>query len=385
MVFTLYNDKQMKKGIYIHIPFCKSRCVYCGFYSTTRAELSKRYTQALLREMDLRSKAEASLGCHNTDTIYLGGGTPSVLHISDMELILRHVQQVYPGNVREITVEMNPDDVTPQYVSALRSLGVNRISMGVQSFDDKRLHFLRRRHSARQAMEACQIIRQAGIDNISIDLMFGFPDENIDDWTRDITTALSLEPNHISAYCLMYEEGTPLYRMLQDGKVKQIDEDTYLLMYSTLIDLLAAHGYEHYEISNFAKPGYRSIHNSSYWHDVPYIGFGASAHSYNGKRRSWNIDNLQQYMLSIEGGSLPAEHEEIDADTHYNDLVTTAMRTVEGLDLEALSDEHKRYALQFATDSLNNGTIELCNNHLRLTRKGLFVSDTVMSDLMLVK
>ena len=159
----------MKKGIYIHIPFCKSRCVYCGFYSTTRAELSKRYTQALLREMDLRSKAEASLGTHNTDTIYLGGGTPSVLHISDIEQILRHVQQVYPGDVREITVEMNPDDVTPQYVSALRSLGVNRISMGVQSFDDKRLHFLRRRHSARQAMESCQTIRQAGIDNISMD------------------------------------------------------------------------------------------------------------------------------------------------------------------------------------------------------------------------
>ena len=212
-------------------------------------------------------------------------------------------------------------------------------------------------------MVACQIILQAVIVIVIIELMLGFPDENIADWKRDITTALSLAPNHISAYCLMYEDGTPLSRMLQAGKVQQIDEDTYLLMYSTLIALLAAHGYEHYEISNFAKPGYRSIHNSSYWRDVPYMGFGASAHSYNGKRRSWNIDNLQQYMLAIEVGSLPAEHEEIDADTHYNDLVTTAMRTVEGLALEALSDEYKRYALESATDSLNNGTIELCNNH----------------------
>lgn len=374
----------MNKGIYVHIPFCKSRCVYCGFYSTTHAELCHRYTKALLYEMELRSSVEASLSHYNTDTVYLGGGTPSVLDLSDMELIFHKINAVFPGNMREVTVEMNPDDVTPQYVSALKSFGVNRISMGVQSFDDNRLRFLRRRHSASQAIKAYNIIRQAGIGNISIDLMFGFPKENIGDWQNDIKTALSLDPNHISAYCLMYEEGTPLHKMLEAGKVKQIDEETYVAMYTELIDQLTSHGYEHYEISNFAKHGYRSIHNSSYWHDVPYLGFGASAHSYNGKRRLWNIDNLQEYIMSVEQGVLPAEYEDIDADTHYNDLVTTALRTCEGLDLSMLPNEYREYALKSASYSLSNNNIELCDNHLRLTRKGLFVSDLIMSDLIKV-
>lgn len=374
----------MNKGIYVHIPFCKSRCVYCGFYSTTHAELCQRYTKALLHEMELRRSVEASLSHYNTDTVYLGGGTPSVLDLSDMELIFHKINAVFPGNMREVTVEMNPDDVTPQYVSALKSFGVNRISMGVQSFDDNRLRFLRRRHSASQAIKAYNIIRQAGIGNISIDLMFGFPKENIGDWQNDIKTALSLDPNHISAYCLMYEEGTPLHKMLEAGKVKQIDEETYVAMYTELIDQLTSHGYEHYEISNFAKHGYRSIHNSSYWHDVPYLGFGASAHSYNGKRRLWNIDNLQEYIMSVEQGVLPAEYEDIDADTHYNDLVTTALRTCEGLDLSMLPNEYKEYALKSASYSLSNNNIELCDNHLRLTRKGLFVSDLIMSDLIKV-
>ena len=374
----------MNKGIYVHIPFCKSRCVYCGFYSTTHAELCQRYTKALLHEMELRRSVEASLSHYNTDTVYLGGGTPSVLDLSDMELIFHKINAVFPGNMREVTVEMNPDDVTPQYVSALKSFGVNRISMGVQSFNDNRLRFLRRRHSASQAIKAYNIIRQAGIGNISIDLMFGFPKENIGDWQNDIKTALSLDPNHISAYCLMYEEGTPLHKMLEAGKVKQIDEETYVAMYTELIDQLTSHGYEHYEISNFAKHGYRSIHNSSYWHDVPYLGFGASAHSYNGKRRLWNIDNLQEYIMSVEQGVLPAEYEDIDADTHYNDLVTTALRTCEGLDLSMLPNEYREYALKSASYSLSNNNIELCDNHLRLTRKGLFVSDLIMSDLIKV-
>lgn len=374
----------MNKGIYVHIPFCKSRCVYCGFYSTTHAELCHRYTKVLLHEMELRSSVEASLSHYNTDTVYLGGGTPSVLDLSDMELIFHKINAVYPGNMREVTVEMNPDDVTPQYVSALKSFGVNRISIGVQSFDDNHLRFLRRRHSASQAIKAYNIIRQAGIGNISIDLMFGFPKENIGDWQNDIKTALSLDPNHISAYCLMYEEGTPLHKMLEAGKVKQIDEETYVAMYTELINQLTSHGYEHYEISNFAKHGYRSIHNSSYWHDVPYLGFGASAHSYNGKRRLWNIDNLQEYIMSVEQGVLPAEYEDIDADTHYNDLVTTALRTCEGLDLSMLPNEYREYALKSASYSLSNNNIELCDNHLRLTRKGLFVSDLIMSDLIKV-
>ena len=172
--------------------------------------------------------------------------------------------------------------------------------------------------------------------------------------------------------------------MLETGQVNLIDEETYVAMYTELIDQLTSHGYEHYEISNFAKHGYRSIHNSSYWHDVPYLGFGASAHSYNGKRRLWNIDNLQEYIMSVEQGVLPAEYEDIDADTNYNDLVTTALRTCEGLDLSMLPNEYREYALKSASYSLSNDNIELCDNHLRLTRKGLFVSDIIMSDLIKV-
>ena len=369
-------------GLYIHIPFCKSRCIYCGFYSTTATELIGEYTNAICKELELRKEYLHE----SVSTIYFGGGTPSLLSFDETARILNAIyiyNKVEDGC--EITMECNPDDVTTGFAKRLAGLNVNRVSMGVQSFSDDILAFARRRHKSEQIRSAIENLREAGIKNISIDLMFGFPNETISQWNNDIEKAIKLNVEHISAYSLMYEEGTALYKMLDKGTIKECSDDTYLEMYNLLIDKLNDAGYEHYEISNFAKPGYRSIHNSSYWRDVPYMGFGASAHSYNGKRRSWNIDNLQQYMLSIEGGSLPAEHEEIDADTHYNDLVTTAMRTVEGLDLEALSDEHKRYALQSATYSLNNDTIELCNNHLRLTRKGLFVSDTVMSDLMLVK
>ena len=347
-------------------------------------ELQGRYTSALLREMELRHAELASDNACNVDTIYIGGGTPSTLGTVHMGQILQKIREVYKGFPREITVEMNPDDVTDEYIAALKSLGVNRISMGVQSFDDNRLKFLRRRHSARQAVDAIDTIRMAGIDNVSIDLIFGFPEEDLDDWQKDVATAVSIAPNHISAYCLMYEEGTPLYRMLEDNKVRQIDDETYIAMYAKLIDMLCAHGYEHYEISNFAQPGYRSIHNSSYWHDVPYLGFGASAHSYTRKRRSWNIDNIREYMASIEKGILPYEYEDIDADTHYNDLITTALRTSEGLDMSILSDEYKKFALECARESLMNNTLEISGSSLRLTRKGLFISDTIMSSLMKV-
>ena len=279
----------MKTGIYIHIPFCKSRCIYCGFYSSTLFGLQHDYAATLIKEMHLRRSEFNGLGSidspNSVDTIYIGGGTPSTLPLPDIQDILNSVSECFPGNPREVTIEVNPDDITPEFVGRLQSFGINRISMGIQTFDDSRLQFLHRRHTSSQAIDAVRIIKDAGIENISIDLMFGFPKENIGDWQNDIKTALSLDPNHISAYCLMYEEGTPLHKMLETGKVKQIDEETYVAMYTELIDQLTSHGYEHYEISNFAKHGYRSIHNSSYWHDVPYLGFGASAHSYNGKRR----------------------------------------------------------------------------------------------------
>ena len=339
----------MKAGLYIHIPFCESRCIYCGFYSTTAKDWRTRYVDALLKEMHMRSgELKALYPDHECtiDTVYIGGGTPSTLSIDDLSRIINTIKAVFPCKTREITIEMNPDDVTTELISAVSNLGVNRISLGVQTFSDERLRFIRRRHNAAQAAKAVETIRRAGIDNISIDLMFGFPHETLNDWQNDLDAALKLRPNHISAYSLMYEEGTPLYLMLQNDKVQQTDEDTCLAMYTMLMDTLSANGYEHYEISNFCLPGYRAIHNSSYWDDTPYLGFGAAAHSYNLLTRSWNVADIKEYVSAIESDNLPSESERIDDDTHYDDIITTAMRTCEGVDLMRLKPEYRNYALR---------------------------------------
>jgi oxygen-independent coproporphyrinogen-3 oxidase len=289
------------------------------------------------------------------------------------------------GGGFEVTIEMNPDDVTPAWADVLPRLGVNRVSMGAQTFNDERLRFLHRRHTARQVPEAVKILRNAGIRNISIDLMYGFPSETLDDWQRDIDSALALNVEHISAYCLMIEEGTPLWRLkMKDEKLKMPDEELERLMYEVLIDKLTAAGYEHYEISNFAKPGYRSHHNSSYWQDVPYIGLGAAAHSYDLKYRSYNVADIQQYIEAIEHGELPSEQEVIDEDTHYNDRITVALRTSDGLDLTTISDRHRRYCMKEAQRFIDDGLLQLSDNCLSLTRKGLFVSDYIMSSLIMV-
>ena len=376
----------MNVGIYIHIPFCKSRCIYCGFYSTTNKELKERYVDALIREIHMRKDDFARLGTSlspsSTSTVYFGGGTPSSLSVCDIERIVGALESTFNGTPSEVTLEMNPDDVTKDYIKAVRQMGINRISMGIQTFDDSRLQFIRRRHNASQAEKAVMTIREEGIHNVSIDLMFGFPNQTMDEWVTDIDKAIALHPTHISAYSLMYEEGTPLFRMLQKGETNQIDDETSLAMYTELINRLTANGYEHYEISNFAMPGYRSVHNSSYWHDTPYLGFGAAAHSYNKDTRSWNIPDLKKYIESIESGVLPSESEVIDADTHYNDLITTALRTREGLNLDDLPQKYREYALVNARKSISEHLLEATDSHIRLTREGLFVSDMVMSELI---
>lgn len=376
----------MNVGIYIHIPFCKSRCIYCGFYSTTNKELKERYVDALIREIHMRKDDFARLGTSispsSTSTVYFGGGTPSSLSVCDIERIVGALESTFNGTPSEVTLEMNPDDVTKDYIKAVRQMGINRISMGIQTFDDSRLQFIRRRHNASQAEKAVMTIREEGIHNVSIDLMFGFPNQTMDEWVTDIDKAIALHPTHISAYSLMYEEDTPLFRMLQKGEINQIDDETSLAMYTELINRLTANGYEHYEISNFAMPGYRSVHNSSYWHDTPYLGFGAAAHSYNKDTRSWNIPDLKKYIESIESGVLPSESEVIDADTHYNDLITTALRTREGLNLDDLPQKYREYALVNARKSISEHLLEATDSHIRLTREGLFVSDMVMSELI---
>ena len=389
-------------GIYIHIPFCRSRCIYCGFYSTTALELRQRYVDALCREMEIRGTGHLISG-HSPNqgpvppisTIYLGGGTPSQLSFDQLHQLFIYINKVYDlVSPSEITIEVNPDDVTGEFAAALKQLPINRVSMGIQTFNDQRLRFLRRRHTAQQTIDAVERLRAAGIRNISIDLMYGFPGETLADWEADIDAALALNVEHLSAYCLMIEEGTPLHKMFTDDGLQYTDdypdEEMERQMYEVLIDRLEAAGYEHYEISNFARPGFRSRHNSNYWNGTPYIGLGAAAHSYDIRSRSWNVADIRQYIEGMERGERIFEEELLDDDTRYNDIVTVALRTKEGIDLNALSEKHRNYCMKNARRYLNDGLLELSTIRgaesptLHLTRRGLFVSDMVMSDLMMV-
>ena len=355
-----------------------------------------RYATALIREMEQR---RATWTFPVVDTLYVGGGTPSCLPPDLLQKILQAVVMRYPlAEDAEVTVEANPDDVTPAWLDAVAGTPVNRISMGVQTFDDAMLAMLHRRHDSQQAVRAVDACREAGLENISIDLIYGLPGQTLAMWESDVRRALALQVTHLSAYALTYEDGTPLARMRDNNKVAEADEELSLAMYRLLCRLSAEAGMQHYEISNFAKPGFRSRHNSSYWQDVPYIGLGAAAHSYSipnnmvlggsaaksAPVRSWNVSDIHAYIAAIERGERPCDEEVLDEDTHYNDRITTALRTSDGLDLTTLSDRHRTFCMKEAQRFLNDGLLRLDDNRLILTRKGLFVSDMVMSSLMLV-
>lgn len=381
-------------GLYIHIPFCESRCIYCGFYSTTSLSLRDDYVNALCKEMKMRPLSRIPSGKEKLSTIYLGGGTPSQLTGQQLQSLFEGIEKAY-GKLSthekdmEITMECNPDDITEDFCRFLHLLPVNRISMGAQTFNDSRLKFLHRRHTAQEVANAVKQLRNIGIENISIDLMFGFPNESLADWTSDIQQAIHLGVEHISAYSLMYEEGTSLYKLREKGRCEEIDEELSRKMYDTLIEQLSNAGYEHYEISNFARPGFRSQHNSSYWHEVPYIGIGAAAHSYQGNIRSWNIANVSQYIKAIHQGVLPSEQEFLDTNTRYNDLITTALRTCDGIDLAKTKKEYGtllyNQMLKDAANEISLGFMKIKDGHLSLTREGLYISDDIMSNFMIIE
>ena len=377
-------------GLYVHIPFCATRCSYCGFYSTTKLDLQDRYVDSLCREIALRKEY---LSSYSTDskaantiirTIYIGGGTPSQLSRYSLEKLFHAIDTYLECSPEEVTMEVNPDDITNDLAETISALHINRVSMGAQTFDDNRLKFLNRRHKSFQVERAIDILHEHGVGNISIDLMFGFPGQTCDSWKEDVRRAISLDIQHISAYSLMYEEGTRLYRMLKENMIKEIDEEVSLNMYNELINILCGAGYEHYEISNFAKKGYRALHNSSYWHDIPYLGIGAAAHSYNIKSRQWNVSDINKYIESISHDTVPFTFESIDADTHYNDIVTTELRTSEGIDLSRLADKYVQYIVKQAARHVADKTVDINDGHLKLTREGLYISDMIMSDLMKV-
>ena len=371
-------------GIYLHIPFCKTRCIYCDFYSTTRSELITRYIHALCNELKMRKEY---LKEEKIETVYFGGGTPSQLGEEDFQQIFKAIQKHYGlEDCREITLEANPDDLSKEYLQMLSALPFNRISMGIQTFDDATLKLLKRRHNARTATEAVRRCREAGYQNISIDLIYGLPGETKERWEKDLRQAISLNVEHISAYHLIYEEDTPIYNMLKQHQICEVDEDSSLEFFTLLIEYLQKAGYEHYEISNFCRPGYYSRHNTSYWKGIPYLG--PSAHSFNGTTREWNISSIDRYIKGIEEGQRVFETEYLGPTTRYNEFIITTMRTVWGTPIEKLKQlfgiEMWEYCRKMATPYLKSGKLEEYEGALRLTREGIFISDSIMSDLLWV-
>ena len=373
-------------GIYIHIPFCKQRCKYCAFYSSTLYNIRNEYVGALCKE--LKERKEYLKG-ELVETIYLGGGTPSTLTMEQLNAICQTIYDIYPvAKEAEITIECNPDDLTPEFLEQLRELPFNRISMGVQSFNDAQLKKLGRRHTAESALQAVLNARAAGYSNISIDLMFALPGSTTNEWMHDLKSAIELRPDHLSAYNLMYEEGTPLYNALQRGEITELSEEENVEQFSMLINEMKAAGYRHYEISNFALPGKESRHNSSYWNDTPYLGCGAAAHSYDGASREWNIADVKSYIKGIENGKRIYEIENLTEEERYNDTILTRLRTADGIPLEWMKEKFcpklNRYMLSAAEKEIALGNLKEKDGFLSLTEKGVFISDAVIRELIFI-
>jgi oxygen-independent coproporphyrinogen-3 oxidase len=320
-------------------------------------------------------------------TVYFGGGTPSRLrreHFEKIFNVLQHHFSIDPE--AEITVEANPDDLSEAYVEMLSRLPVNRLSIGIQSFDDRELKFLSRRHSARQAIDAVKRCQQHGFGNISIDLMYGLPQQTEEIWQYNLEQAITLDIPHISSYHLIYEEKTRMYSLLQAGRIAPVGEEVSTAMFAILIDRLTSHGYIHYEISAFGKEGYFSQHNSAYWKNKKYLGLGPAAHSFDGDNRSRNIPSLTRYIRGVESGILNRETEHLSLSEKYNEMILTGLRTMWGLDLTELTirfgNEFYRYCLQNARKYLDRNLLKTEGDRLKLTRDGIFISDGIMSDLM---
>lgn len=337
------------------------------------------YVDALKREMLQRKDYKK---CTRVHSLYIGGGTPSLLPTEMLTDILNAVKYNFLlAPDAEVTIEANPDDITSEWLESISNTPVNRISMGAQTFNDRLLTFLGRRHNAQQTIKAVQACKDTGITNISLDLIYGLPGETMDEWRQDVETALSLGITHLSAYALSYEEGTRLEAMLRKGLIRETDEELSRQMYDHLISATKQAGFKHYEISNFALPGFHSRHNSSYWQGVPYLGLGAGAHSYDGQStRRANLPNIQTYIAAT--GDVPHETEILNADNLYNEFIMTRLRTCNGIPLNKLSQKERQYCLSMAEPHLMHRLLHLQDDHLCLTQEGIFTSNDIISDLM---
>lgn len=373
-------------GIYIHIPFCKKKCIYCDFYSVAKIGDSQRYANAVVEELGMRVGAFVTKDSP-LETVYIGGGTPSLLPVPQLKTIIDAAFSVAGReHIEEVTIEVNPDDVTEKYACGIYSLGVNRVSIGIQSFVDSELAAINRRHNAAQAVEAVKCFKQAGIANISIDLIFGLPGQTLDSLAKSLDVAIALDVQHISVYNLTYEEGTRLWVMREKGTVHETDEETVVKMYDLVRTRLAQAGFEHYEISNFAKPGFRSKHNSNYWNGTPYLGLGAAAHSFDGRHRMYNCSNLKQYLEKTEGGEVAFTAENEAWWERYDEMVMVRLRTSDGLDLgqveRAFGSSVGSRLQEKANAFVSQGLLKRHGCTLCLSEKGVLVSDYIIRELM---
>ena len=376
-------------GVYVHIPFCKSRCKYCDFYSTTQLARRQEYITAIIEEAHCELRITHCAFC-DVETIYIGGGTPSLLDIEDLQRLL---EALPIADAREVTMEANPGDITREKAKAWRAMGVNRLSIGIQSFNDDMLRLIGRRHTAAQAREAVRIAREEGFDNISADLMYGLPwgikneelkmkngklrkaNNAVELLRNDVEELLLLNVEHISTYCLSYEEGTVMTQMLERGEIEEVDEDTENRMFDYIVARLTQAGYEHYEVSNFARPGRRSRHNSNYWNDTPYIGLGASAHSYDGVHRYWNPSDIDLYIRGALAHDLQREQETLTDEQRHTERVMLGLRTAEGI---ALSDVDEAKAIPY----LRRGLLRQKGNRLMATTEGYHILNRIIEDLI---
>lgn len=371
-------------GLYIHIPFCKKKCIYCDFFSIANRSDEAEYVLALLSEFDMRI---SELKGADIETIYIGGGTPSVLSEANLSCLIEGLKQRLDFNkVQEFTIEVNPDDVTQEFANRIVALGINRVSMGVQSFVDSELKLINRRHDAKGAVQAVEALKAAGISNISIDLIYGLPTQTLDSWQYSVAEAIKLNVKHISAYSLSYEEGTALYVLRERGKITECDEDDCVKMYDLLVVMLREAGFLHYEISNFAQSQFYSRHNSNYWNKTPYLGLGCSAHSYDGKERSYNIADVKKYVMEISSGATVKEVDETQPWEQYNEDIMIGLRTMWGVDL---SEIDKRYGKNVADKFKNTAEkyllakdMKRSENNYSLTEQGVMIADLIIRDLM---
>lgn len=370
-------------GLYLHIPFCKQACHYCNFHFSTSLRYMEEMCDALIREMYLQREFLNGAAC---SSIYFGGGTPSLLPPHQLERLLNTAFTLFAVEKdAEITLEANPDDLTPDTLTALRSTPVNRLSIGIQSFSAADLQLMNRAHSEKQAREALELALNAGFSNITADLIYGIPGSSDQQWAQNIQILTSYKIPHISAYCLTIETKTALHHFVQKGKIPPVDEAQAVRQFDFLISSLEDLGYIHYEISNFAQPGSFARHNSNYWLQIPYLGIGPSAHSFNGQLRQWNIAHNAQYIKAMQEDT-PApwfEQELLSPEQRYNEAILTALRTVWGLSPNDLAPAFRDYFLEKIPPFLQNGQIEQNGDRYRLTRTGKFFADGIAVDLFL--